>query len=107
MFDQRVFSALKEELESAKQRHEEAKEQFWRVGGSPRELPRRFTAGVPEPDGSLILRKAVAAEIEARTAHLEALKRINEYLLHGTIPEDVRQKMAAAGHPSDKAPGVH
>jgi len=93
MFDQRVFSALKDELERAKQRHEETKEQFWRIGGSPREVP-RFTPGVPEPDGSLVLRRAVAAEIQARSAHLEALKRVNEYLLHGTVPEDIRQKLA-------------
>lgn len=95
MFDQRVFSALKEELESAKQHHEEAKEEFWRVGGGPRELP-RFTAGIPEPDGSLILRKAVTVEVDARGAHLQALKRINEYLLHGTVPEDIRRRTSAA-----------
>lgn len=94
MFDQRVYNALKEKLDKAKQRHEEAKEQFWRVGGSPRELP-RLGAGIPEPDGSLILRKAVAEEIEARNAHLAALKQINEYLLNGTVPENLREKSRA------------
>lgn len=93
MFDQRVFSALKEELERAKQRHEEAKEQFWRMSASPLALP-RVTAGVSETDGSRVLRNVVDEENRARTAHLEALKRINEYLLNGTVPEDLGKTTA-------------
>jgi len=91
MFDNAIFRLLSDEVEKTKRAYEGAKENFWAVAGKPRELP-RIPTGLPHPDGSELIRRAVAQENFARKAHIEAIMRLNQYLLDGTIPEDVRVK---------------
>ncbi len=88
--DDRVFSILKQELDAAKERHEQARENFWKVSGSSR-VPGLMT-GLPHPDGSQLVRNAAREEAQARNEHLEALRRINACLIHGTIPDDLEFK---------------
>ncbi len=95
--DEWVYAALKLELESAKKRHQEARERFWKIVGKPRELLPRAKAGVPHPDGSQMVRNAAAQETHARKEHLEPLIRMNEYLIRGTIPEHLQKKTRSAG----------
>lgn len=82
-----VHTFLLEELEHAKERHREAKERYWEAAGRPRQLPRLRTR-LPDPENNAI-RCALAEETEARNAHLNALVRLNRYLVEGTVPEDL------------------
>lgn len=94
--DDWILNTLRQELESAKEHHQEARERFWKVTGRPRQLLPRDTEGVPHPDGSLIIRKAAAEETHARKVHLEALIRMNAYLINGSVPEDLAKKSKSA-----------
>jgi len=94
--DDSIFQTLKQQLEAAKKRHDGAKENFWKVSGRPGERP-GASADMPHPDGSLLVRKAVSEEIKARGEHLEALMRLNAYLIHGTVPDDLKKKRKLSG----------
>ena len=85
---------LMEELEDAKERHREAKEHFWEAAGKPRRLPRTYS-GLPDMDSDLI-RRALALENEAREVHLNALIRLNRFLIEGVVPGDLREREAPA-----------
>lgn len=61
-----VLKILQDQLEEAKRRHQQAKEHFLGTAGHP---------GV-----------ATQAEKQQR----DALVRLNQYLIHGIIPEDLR-----------------
>lgn len=76
-----ILAVLKKELASAKNRHREAREQFGKIGGNPRQVWTR--------DKGLT---AAAEQIRARKAHLAALTRMNEYLIGGTVPEHLKEK---------------
>ena len=89
--DLAIHCALKRELENTKQRYEAAKLHFRDVTAHSGELI-RYTAGMPESDGHQILRNALHEENESRSAHIEALMRLNDYLLNGTIPEHLQEK---------------
>ena len=91
MPDDVILAVLKQELNSAIQRHQAAKENFWKVSVRPRQLS-RYTAGVPEPEGAQMMRNAIREETNARQGHIAALVRLNEYLLHRTVPEDLKNK---------------
>ena len=96
MLDDLIITTLKRELERATQQHQAAKENFWRVAAHPRELP-RYTAGKPEPDSGQMIRDAIAEETNALNEHIEALMRLNAYLLNGTIPAHLKEKAKSAG----------
>lgn len=91
--DYAIFYALKEELERAEKIHRDATENFWKVSAQPRSLP-RYGAGAPHPDNNQALNAAVSRESHARQKHIEALMQLNEYLLHGTVPEHLRKPAA-------------
>lgn len=103
MIDERLLNALKSEVALAKQNHEAARENFWRVVRRQDDV-QRFTAGVPHPDGSEIIHKASLEETYARNAHFEALQRLLEYLMRGTVPAHLKAiaKAAPAGAPADE-----
>jgi len=96
MIDERVLDALKSEVALAKQNHELAREQFWRVVRR-QDDGKRFTAGVPHPDGNEIIHKASVEETHARNAHFEALQHLIEYLMRGTVPAHLKARSKSAG----------
>jgi hypothetical protein len=102
MIDERVLDALKSEVALAKQNHQTAREQFWQVVRRHDDV-QRFTAGVPHPDGNQIIHKASVEETFARNAHFEALQRLIEYLMRGTVPAHLKaiSKSAGAGGAHD------
>ena len=91
MIDQAIYEALKSELERARERHEVAKQRFREATAKRPELA-RYTAGAPEADSSHILRNAVSDENKARRQHLEAMLRLNGYILNGVVPEHLNSK---------------
>lgn len=96
-----ILATLREQFEDAKERHRCAKEHFWEVAGRPRHLP-RIPTGLRHPDDSDVIRKAVAEEAQARRAHIDALVRLNQFLISGIIPDDLqqaRQQSEPAGKP--------
>jgi hypothetical protein len=62
-------------------------------------MPETFT-GLPHPDGSQRIRKAIAEENFARQAYIEAMARLNRFLLDGKIPDDILVKL---GRKTDSA----
>ena len=53
-------------------------------------LMRNLPSGVPHPDGSQRLQNASRELTTARQAMMEATLRLNDFLNHGTIPEDLK-----------------
>jgi hypothetical protein len=53
-------------------------------------LMRDIPSNVPHPDGSLRLHNASRELTIARQAMMEATLRLNDFLNHGTIPEDLK-----------------
>lgn len=94
--DEAIYNALKLELESAKERHEAAKAHVSEVTAGRREAG-RYTAGMPEPDGSHIIRKAILKENDARRVYLESMMRLSNYLLTGHVPEHLKRPDKPSG----------
>jgi hypothetical protein len=106
MVNEELFAFLLEHVEETKRLHHEAKQKFWAVAGKPREAPPRLPTGLPHPDGSELVRRAVAEETFTMKAHIEAMMRLNRYLLDGTIPPNVPEKFRKAKSASGaNAPG--
>jgi hypothetical protein len=93
MVDEAIFALLRAELEQTKAAYHLAKENVWAlVAGNRREWP-KVPAGLPHPDGSQAISRAVAEENFAQIAYIEAMTRLNRYLLEGTVPEDVLEQL--------------
>lgn len=85
--EDRIVDRLQAELNRAKQAFDRAKEDFWRVAAAA-------PSGLPHPDGTQQVHNAARAHMHAMNTYTKALKRFNEYLLNGTIPEDLRSEFA-------------
>jgi hypothetical protein len=92
VIDEWILAVLRHELESAKKRHQEAREQFWKISGRPREILPRDVAGRLNSEVSPRILAAAAEETRARKAHLAALTRMNEFLIRGTVPEHLKKE---------------
>ena len=92
MIDDEIYGALKAELERAKEKHREATEKFRELCREIQEKPSEYTTDVPIPESSQKIMNAANDESDARKRHLEALIRINEYLLNGTIPAHLKKQ---------------
>jgi hypothetical protein len=86
-------------VEESKRAYQDAKRNFWEIASKPREWP---TSGLPHPDGSDLFRRVLAHERFTLKAHVEAMVRLNRYLLEGTIPADVQARL---GKPKAEASG--
>lgn len=75
-----VLEVLRDRVEQARFRHEQAKAAFWSIAADPRQLP-RVPTGRLQPDGSDRIREAFREEAEAREALLEAVHRLSDFLL--------------------------
>src|SRR5215469_14702463 len=93
MVDDEIFAFLLEQVEETKRLHQEAKRKFWAIAGKPREVPSKFPTGLPHPDGSEAVRRAVADESFAMKTHIAAMMRLNRYLLDGTLPDNLPEKL--------------
>lgn len=78
-----VFETLRSDVDRTNAEYCQAKHQFWKVCADVRNLP-------PNPHGRDRIDLAVRAQTHALTAHVEALRRLNQFLQSGVIPEDVR-----------------
>ncbi|HWF11148.1 MAG TPA: hypothetical protein VG297_21915 [Bryobacteraceae bacterium] len=76
----RILEVLRERVEQARFRHEQAKAAFWSIAADPRQLP-RVPTGRLQPDGSDRIREAFREETEAREELLDAVHRFSDYLL--------------------------
>jgi hypothetical protein len=93
MVDEEVFGFLLDQVEETKRLHQDAKRKFWAVAGKPRDMPSRLATGLPHPDGGEIVRRAVAEESFAMKTHIAAMMRLNRYLLDGTLPDNLPEKL--------------
>lgn len=80
---QSIFEILRAEVDRASQEYAKAKQNFWHISA---DVP----TGLPHPDGRQRIENASHAQTSAMIAYTRALRRFNEFLLNGTIPEDLR-----------------
>jgi hypothetical protein len=75
---------LREELNEALAIHDDAKLEFWRVAA---DIP----SGLPAPDGTARIQNAARKRNDAMKHLLSATVRFNDFIVHGTIPEDLKR----------------
>lgn len=83
MQNQRIVDILRAEVDLAREEYLEAKRRFWEVCA---EAP----SGLPHPDGSHPIEVASRAQTANMIAYTKTLTRFNQFLLNGTIPEDLK-----------------
>ena len=79
-----IAARLRREVTAATERAEAANAAFHAF---MRDIP----SSVPHPDGSQRLQSASRELTIARQAMMEATLRLNDFLNHGTIPEDLKR----------------
>jgi len=75
---------LEKELEARKRELETAAEVF-------NETIRDVPSGLPHPDGTQRIRNAARNYAAAREQHLEAFTRLNNYVVDGAVPDDLKR----------------
>lgn len=93
MLDEAIFALLRAELEETKAAYQAAKEYVWAVVAATQREWSRVPVGLLHSDGSQSVSQAVAEEHFAQTAYIEAMTRLNRYLLEGAVPEDVLEQL--------------
>jgi len=83
-----VRKALQNELEAAQERRAAASEHF-------NEVMAEVPSGLPHPDGTHRIRLASREYSGALAEAVSAMTRLNEFLVSGTIPPDLKGKHAA------------
>jgi hypothetical protein len=91
-----IFEILKAEVDQASDEYSRSKQIFWQVSA---EVP----TGLPHPDGTQRIANASRAQTAAMVAYTRALRRFNEFLLNGTVPEDLRDRLP--NHPKTLGSG--
>ncbi len=94
MINEEAFAILLAEVEATKRAHHDARKRFWEMAGRSRESSGSHEGGPPPVEGFEPMRAAVSEEGQMRKAHIEAVMRLNRYLLDGTIPDNVRGKLS-------------
>jgi len=79
-----IAGRLKREVAAATERADAANAAF-------HALMREIPSSIPQPDGSQLLHNASQELTVAHQAMMEATLRLNEFLNHGTIPEDLKR----------------
>jgi hypothetical protein len=77
-----IEEILWQDLKQAQKNHDRANAEFWRVSI---DIP----SGLPHPDGSQRIQNAARAQNASRAAVVVALKRLNNYLSSGIVPDDL------------------
>jgi hypothetical protein len=85
---ERVRKVLQNELEAAQERRAAASEHF-------NEVMAEVPSGLPHPDGTHRIRLASREYSGALAEAVSAMTRLNEFLVSGTIPPDLKGKHAA------------
>ncbi len=80
-----IERVLREELERARRAHDQAKETFSDIVA---DLP----SGLPPPDGGMRIDKAGRAECSTLEAYAQAIREFNEFVIHGTVPERLKER---------------
>ena len=79
---QEIRQRLREDLEKAQVAHLAARRRFHL-------LVREGPGGLPPPDGALHVQQVGRESSAALQGYMQALKRLTELTLYGTIPEDL------------------
>lgn len=59
------------------------------------EVMNDIPSGIPSPDGTDRIRQASQQSRDAQKEVMDSLTRLNNFLIHGTIPADLERKPAA------------
>ena len=79
----RIHDALRDEFEAAKRRMNVASMKF-------NEVVRDIPSGLPHPDGTQRIQNAGHELIDAREKLAAAIARLNDFVSHDVVPEDLR-----------------
>ena len=78
LVDRVVLQSLREDVDLWSQAYHKAKENFWHISSEFAQNDR------------LRIEEAARAQTQAMIAYTQALKRLNQFLLEGRVPEDLR-----------------
>ena len=99
---------IKSNLDSAKIRqalHQDlriAHEKRDRASARLNEVMNDIPSGIPSPDGTDRIRQASQQSRDAQKEVMDALTRLNNFLIHGTIPAEMGRKPAFSERPGGK-----
>lgn len=82
---------LAERLRLAQTIFEHAQEAF-------KQITSDIPSPLPHPDGTQSIKNAGATYRDVMNSYALALREFNEFILHGTIPEDLKEAIRAANH---------
>ena len=83
--EESILRILRQDLQAALQRRESASAQF-------DEATAPAPSGLPYPDNVHQIQMASREYCKARTAVLNATTRLNEFLIHGTVPRELERE---------------
>jgi hypothetical protein len=81
-----ISEILRADVDRTLDEYNKAKQNFWLIAA---DVP----SGLPHPDGMQRVRNASRAQTFAMDAYATALKRLNQFLISGTIPDDLRESV--------------
>jgi hypothetical protein len=97
--DQSIFDFLRAKVDHTREDYFRAREDFWKIAA---EAP----SGLPNADGSRRVENAARAQTATMVSYAKALRQFNEFLLDGTVPEELLpeknpQRKSAASEKGD------
>jgi hypothetical protein len=93
---EQALAALNHDLRVAQQRRDEASALF-------SDIMKDVPSGIPHPDGTDRIHQASQKYSNAQKEAMDALMRLNKFLIHGTLPEDLERKPAQEESPKRSA----
>lgn len=94
--DKSIYDFLLAEMNRTREQYYSAKERAWSISA---DIP----SGLPHPDGVKRIQNAARDESAALDNYINSLRRLNDYVLDGVVPEDLKdpRKKPAAGEKRD------
>ncbi|MEO8132177.1 MAG: hypothetical protein ABJF23_17815 [Bryobacteraceae bacterium] len=83
MTREEILEVLEQELATAREKSAQASTDFY---ATLNDIP----SGLPHPDGTQRIRNASIRCAQSRTKLVAAMTRLNNYIIHGTVPGDLQ-----------------
>lgn len=81
--DLSISDFLRAEVDRTQNEYYRAKERFWNI---TKDLP----SGLPHPDGMKRIQNARRDESAALDRYIHALRRLNDFVLDGVVPDELK-----------------
>lgn len=82
----RIIDALRAEVDQSARSYSQARQRYWKIWA---EVSNGFS-----PSDRQAMAEAESAQVAAMVAYADVLRRFNQFLLAGTIPDDLKEPPA-------------